>query len=84
MVLKVVCAAIVIIPTWIAVLIFYIAHALFAAPGVLLGEIQAAVAVLCVVAGILLLLPALIVLLIAVVNYAGRRKESKVCPLKVQ
>lgn len=77
MMMKLLCAGIVLVPTLIAVLIFYIAHALFAAPGVLLGAAQPAVAVICIVAGVLLLLPAAIVLVIGLVNFVSRKKEQE-------
>ncbi len=51
-------AAIVLIPTLIAMLMFYISHTLFAAPEVLFGTARLTIAVLCVVAGVILLVPA--------------------------
>lgn len=77
MIMKLLCAAIVLIPTLIAVLLFYLAHALFAVPGVLLGAVQPTIAMLCIVAGILLLLPAVIVLVITLLNLVSRKKAKE-------
>lgn len=51
--------AILLITTLISALVFYIARALFAVPNVLFGTMQPVIAVCCIIAGILLLLPLL-------------------------
>lgn len=54
---KLLLAAMVLLPTLVGLLLLYIGRALFAAPGVLFGERQTVIAVLCVIGGIILLIP---------------------------
>ena len=69
MMIKILCVAIVLIPTLIAALVLYISHALFAIPEVLFGSAQPFVATLCVIAGIILLVPLLITIAVALTNW---------------
>lgn len=77
--IKILCAALVLIPTCIAVPLFYLAHGLFcAARGVL--------AMLCMISGFLLLVPVILSIAVWLVLLRSRRTEGtktkrrSVCP----
>lgn len=61
----------------IAALLFCIANTLFKTPTVLFGTAQPTIALLCIIAGIVLLIPAFAAIVIALVNGIGNRKSKK-------
>ena len=68
---------VVLIPTLISALLFFIAHALFTVPDVLFGPKQKVVAVLCTIGGVLSLIPAVAALFVVVFNSLGYKKTKK-------
>lgn len=71
--MKVFYSAIVLITTLISALVFYIARTLFAVPNVLFGTIPPVIAVCCIIAGILLLLPLLLSVVFIWINRLSAR-----------
>lgn len=67
---------IVLIPAAIAVLLFGVANALFEMPGVLFGTIQPTYAILCVIAGALLLVPAILVIVTTLINWISDKRNT--------
>ena len=77
MMIKILCVAIVLIPTLIAALVLSLSHALFAVPEVLLGSAQPIIATLCVIAGLILLVPLLITIAVAISNWISQKCNVK-------
>ena len=70
---------IVIVPTLIAILLFSVAGFAYASPAMLDAATNPTVAVLCIIAGIIALLPLIIVIAIGLSNILkiGKNKEDK-------
>ena len=64
------------IPALISGLLFAVSDALFSVPGVLFGQWQEFVAVLCVVGGVILLIPAAAEAVMAIVNFIGKKRTG--------
>lgn len=67
---------IVLIPTLIAVLLFFVSYTLFTTPDVLFGAYQKTVAVLCSIGGCLLLIPLAVSIVIVGFNSINNKKRN--------
>ena len=77
--MKFVLALLIIVPTLIAILLFSVASFAYASPAMLDAAINPTVAVLCIIAGIIALLPLIAVMAIGLSNILkiGKNKEDK-------
>lgn len=77
--MKFVLALLIIVPTLIAILLFSVASFAYASPAMLDAAINPTVAVLCIIAGIIALLPLIVIIAIGLSNILkiGKNKEDK-------
>ena len=78
--MKFVLALLIIVPTLIAILLFSVAGFAYASPAMLDAAINPTVAVLCIISGVIALLPLIAVMAIGLSNILkiGKNKETKV------
>ena len=77
--MKFVLALLIIVPTLIAILLFSVAGFAYASPAMLDAATNPMIAVLCIIAGVIALLPLIIVIAIGLSNMLkiGKNKEDK-------
>ena len=77
--MKFVLALLIIVPTLIAILLFSVAGFAYASPAMLDAAINPTVAVLCIIAGVIALLPLIVIIAIGLSNILkiGKNKEDK-------
>lgn len=77
--MKFVLALLIIVPTLIAILLFLVAGFAYASPAMLDAAINPTVAVLCIIAGMIALLPLFVIITIGLSNILriGKNKEDK-------
>ena len=74
--MKILIAALIALPTFIAVLLFTVAGLALNNPTMLAASTNPTIAVLCVIAGIIAMLPLIIVMVIGVVNLLTMKKKK--------
>ena len=77
--MKFVLALLIIVPTLIAILLLSVAGFAYASPAMLDAAINPTVAVLCIIAGVIALLPLIVIIAIGLSNILriGKNKEDK-------
>ena len=77
--MKFVLALLIIVPTLIAILLFSVASFAYASPAMLDAATNPTVAVLCIIAGVIALLPLIVIIAIGLSNILkiGKNKEDK-------
>ena len=77
--MKFILALLIIVPTLIAILLFSVAGFAYASPAMLDAATNPMIAVLCIIAGVIALLPLIIVIAIGLSNMLkiGKNKEDK-------